>query len=461
MRTRAEYPDTANVLGPHGPPSADSSSRGHIGLAVVGSALIGAISVLLLAAAPFIPNQQSEMTGAVLIGFAFGWATLVWLSVRFTDQPQRWAAVPASFLGFSGLLLGTFGSAVHGTLSWLWPPALLTLVVWMAGQARHHLRSSSRRWVLYPVFVAMALAAVGGGYETVSAASDTEAAMPGQRVEVDGHQMHLSCTGSGSPTVVLQPGGGEMSSHMGWIAPRLAAETRVCVYDRPGRGWSDPVSNPQDATDIAHDLHTLLKNAEVPGPYVFAGHSFGGLYVLTHAALYPDDVAGLVLIDTTAPKDEPTTSTSGDPDAYDVLGRFSTLVSTASLFGVTRLESQTEVGTLPPLSQEEVRATLRTGHNARSFIDEFARANASMGQAALLTDFGAKPLYVLTAGVGSDTDLIATHEGLAEMSTNSVHTVVDDASHQELIADEVDSAVPTRAILAVVTAIREGEPVTE
>ena len=88
---------------------------------------------------------------------------------------------------------------------------------------------------------------------------------------------------------------------MAWITAAVAQDSRVCVYDRAGKGWSDPADGPQDAVQTATDLHTLLDRANVPGPYVLAGHSFGGLYVLTFAAQYPDQVAGLVLLDSTAP----------------------------------------------------------------------------------------------------------------------------------------------------------------
>jgi pimeloyl-ACP methyl ester carboxylesterase len=250
-----------------------------------------------------------------------------------------------------------------------------------------------------------------------------------------------------------------MSSDMGWIAPRIAAETRVCVYDRPGRGWSEPVDYAQDATDIANDLHTLLQRGNVPGPYVLAGHSFGGLYVLTYAALYPDDVAGMVTIDTTAPKDKATTSASNDTDSYDPIDRIATLVSTTSQIGITRLEALTESVTLPPASSEEARASLKTGNSARAFIDEFAQANASMGEAAALTDFGDKPLVILTAREGSDADFTATHERLATLSTNGVHRVIDGA-HQDLISDEHDSIATTQAIRDVLASLRGGGPLS-
>ena len=123
------------------------------------------------------------------------------------------------------------------------------------------------------------------------------ALMPGQLIDVGGHRLHLSCTGSGTPTVVLEPGAGEMSSILGWIAPAVARATRVCVHDRAGRGWSEPADSAQDGAQIATDLRALLERGHVPGPYVLAGHSFGGLYVLTFAACYPNEVAGMVLVD--------------------------------------------------------------------------------------------------------------------------------------------------------------------
>jgi pimeloyl-ACP methyl ester carboxylesterase len=443
------------------PSRPDPGPRGRIGWIVAGSLATGLVAALLLVAAPFIPAEESAVTGAVLCGFALGWAMLAVLSVRFTDQPQRWAAAPALFMGLGGLLLVGFGSSVREVLSWVWPPALLALVIWMIVRARQHLHSRSRRWLLYPVIAMLAVASVGGGYETVSAATDAEPSMPGQLIDVGGHRLHLHCTGSGSPTVVLQPGGGEMSSNMGWIAPAVARDTRVCVYDRAGRGWSDPADTTQDATQIATDLHTLLRRGDVPGPYVLAGHSFGGLYVLTFAARYPEEVAGMVLVDTTAPAAEPVTATPDEGGSYDLMSRVSTLVSTSARLGVGRLYSQFEFGSLPPQSRDEVRASLATASNIRSTIDEYLQANASVGQAASLSHFGDKPLVVLTAGSGSDATLIARHEDLATLSTNSVHRVIDGATHQTLIPDEEDSGATTQAILDVVSSVRSAGPLAK
>jgi pimeloyl-ACP methyl ester carboxylesterase len=304
--------------------------RGPVGWLVAGSLATGLVTALFLVAAPFVPAQESGVTGAVLCGFALGWAMLAVLSVRFTDQPQRWAAVPALFMGLGGVLLVAFGSSVHGVLDWVWPPALLALATWIFVRVRRALRSRSGRRLLYPVIAFLALASVGGGYQTLGEAADAKAyPRPGQLIDVGGHRLHLNCTGSGSPTVVLEAGGGEMSSNLGWITPAVARNSRVCVYDRAGRGWSEPADTPQDGTQIAADLHTLLQRGNVPGPYVLAGHSFGGLYVLTYADRYPGEVAGMVLVDCTnpAPAARARTASPYHAGSYDVLGRVSALLS--------------------------------------------------------------------------------------------------------------------------------------
>jgi pimeloyl-ACP methyl ester carboxylesterase len=188
------------------------------------------------------------------------------------------------------------------------------------------------------VIAMMALAAVGGGYETVAGALDEDFPMPGQLIDVGGHSLHLNCRGSGSPTVILEPAAGGVSSDLAWITPAVARDTRVCVYDRAGRGWSEPADSPQDGAQIATDLHTLLERGHVPGPYVMAGHSFGGLYVLTFAARYPDEVAGMVLVDSTEPGSAATAATSpGNEGSYDIVGRASALLSSSARLGLGRL----------------------------------------------------------------------------------------------------------------------------
>jgi pimeloyl-ACP methyl ester carboxylesterase len=437
----------------------DRAHSGRIGWIVVGSLATGVVAALLLVAMPFIAVKENDVTAAVLWGFAVGWAMLFVLSVRFTDQPQRWAMVPAVFMGVSGLVLVVAGSDVISVLRWVWPAGLMVMAVWMAFQARRDLRSRARRWLLYPVIAVMVLASVGAGYETVREHLDADAyPMAGQLVDVGGHRLHLHCTGSGSPTVVLQPGGGDMSSVMGWIAPAVAVHTRVCVYDSAGRGWSEASDVTQDGSQMMTDLHTLLHRGGVPGPYVLAGHSFGGLYVRIFAAKYPDEVAGLVLIDSTGASLPPSTSPqSWGPD--DILERCSVLASTSARLGVGRFFGL-GYGSLPQQSAGQVGAKIATSTSLRSTIDEFLQASASEHEAAALTDFGHKPLFVLTAGSGSDAAWMAAQDQTATLSTNSVHHVVQGASHPDLLLDKADAAVTAQAILDVVSSVRSNQPLT-
>jgi hypothetical protein len=187
---------------------------------VAGSLATGLVAAALLVAAPFIPAEESALTGAVLAGFALGWAMLAALSMRLTDQPQRWAMAPALLMGLGAVLLVGIGSSVSEAINWAWPPTMLALAIWMIVRVRRRLRSRSGRRLLYPVIAMLVLASLGGGYQTLREATDANAyPMPGQLIDVGGHRLHLSCTGSGSPTVVLEPGGGEMSSNLGWTPP--------------------------------------------------------------------------------------------------------------------------------------------------------------------------------------------------------------------------------------------------
>ncbi len=106
-----------------------SSSRPRpsagVGRIVALSLATGFVAAVLFAALPLVPVRESAITGAVLCGFAVGWAMLWLLSLRYTDQPQRWAVAPALFMGVGGLLLVAFGSPMREALSWVWPPTLL------------------------------------------------------------------------------------------------------------------------------------------------------------------------------------------------------------------------------------------------------------------------------------------------------------------------------------------------
>ena len=167
----------------------------------------------------------------------------------------------------------------------------------------------------------------------------------------------------------------------------------------------------------------------------------------------------MVLVDSTAPASVVTPGSSPGEDGHaDLLDRVSALISIPARFGVSRLSNQWDWDTLPIRSRDEVRAGLSTASNLRSTVDEYVQANTSMQQAAALTDFGDKPLVVLTAGVGSSATHRAAQDHLATLSTNSVHRVIEGATHGALIADEEHAAATTRAILDVVTAVRSASP---
>lgn len=124
---------------------------------------------------------------------------------------------------------------------------------------------------------------------------------PGVFYTVNGHRMHMNCTGSGSPTIILDSGLGNDALIWGGVQPVLSETTRVCSYDRAGFGWSDALPAPRDADHIAAELHGLLLQAKVTGPIVLMGHSIAGLYMREYASRYPEDIAGIVFVDVSTP----------------------------------------------------------------------------------------------------------------------------------------------------------------
>ena len=153
-------------------------------------------------------------------------------------------------------------------------------------------------WLGGILAVLLILLLVGWIYEPMAEAAEAKAnPPPGQMVDVGGYRLHIHCTGSGSPTVVIESGWGESSATWGWVQPEIAKITRVCTYDRAGMGWSEPSPFPRTARQFAKELHTLLAKANESGPYVLVAHSLGGYTVRVYAYDYPGEVSGLVMID--------------------------------------------------------------------------------------------------------------------------------------------------------------------
>jgi pimeloyl-ACP methyl ester carboxylesterase len=325
------------------------------------------------------------------------------------------------------------GSNTLTALGWVWPPLLLVLVTWMIVRARRRPASRLQPWLLYPIFAVLALTAIGGGYATLRDATDTPVAhvAVSRLIDVDGgRRLYIRSAGSGGPTVILEPGLGESAREMArLIAPEVARTTTVVVYDRAGHGRSD--AEPANGVDAARDLHVLLERAHVPGPYVLAGHSLGGMFALSYAHRYPAEVGGIVLLDSMHPRQH---------NAFAGVDPLLALVPTLARTGLANLLFDRKDG--DPTAQ------------ARQVVRDVEEMPAELNRAAQLTSLGDTPLIVLSAGTGSLPGWAAQQNDLARLSTDSVHRTIPGATHASLINDHVDAAQSSRAIRDVVKAVQ-------
>ena len=425
-------------------------------ICIAGSQIVALAVAIFLVTGPLAGGSEPTITGSVLLALGLGWGLLAILSTRITDQPQRWALAPAASMGLVGLglIVAQPSTDVIGILSWIWPLGLVALVVYMVISARASLRSRLRRWVLYPVFAILVLVAVGGAAEAIIELGDRDAPMTGQLVDVGDHRLRINCTGVGSPTVVLESGLGESSVYWARISAAVAATTKVCVYDRAGRGWSESAPKPQDGLAVAADLHTLLTKSSNPGPYVLVGHSSGGVYVRIFAAKYPDEVAGMVLLDAQPP--DPFTSLPDYPAFYASTPTLYGILPSVARLGVLRLAYGSAFGDLPAAARDEERADQASPRLQVSARDEVAQLRASLQEGRALTSLGARPLAVLTATVDQETGWLAAQDGLVSLSTNSAHRVIAGVTHEGLIMSETGATASRKAILDVVAAVRTG-----
>ena len=412
-------------------------------LGILISIVVGGVLAVVLAYVVAPDGSEALVTGSVLLAFGVGWALMSWLTTRFSSQPQQWLYVPAAALGGVGLVLVVLqpGAALMDMLGWVWPVALAVLAIWMFIQLRRQIRGVGR-WVVGALTAVLVLMAVGGAAMTVLASSASPAGA-GKLVDIGGRRLYLECTGSGSPTVVLQAGAGGDSTAWKTIQPTIAARTTVCSYDRAGRGRSDDPPAPQDGTAIARDLHDLLTKAGVTGPYVFVGHSSGGPYLRVYAATYPDDVAGLVLIDP-----QPATAFTALPDypsIYDYLKLSGGLAP-----------SLARIGLLGPIFG--VGPSEATPRIARSYRDEIRMLPTVLDQAKQVTSIGNKPLVIVSAGTGQQRGWAEAQDAQVSLSSNSAHQTLASATHDSIL--EADSATSTQAILDVLAAVRNGAKVS-
>jgi pimeloyl-ACP methyl ester carboxylesterase len=309
------------------------------------------------------------------------------------------------------------------------------------------------QWLGGGLAVLLGLALVGYLYEPLAEAADAKAyPPPGQLVDVGGYRLHIHCTGSGSPTVVIDAGLGDWSTSWGEAGqPGVAKTTQVCTYDRAGMGWSDPGPLPRDAEHFARELHTLLQNANVPGPYVLVGHSLGGLPVRVFVHEYASEVAGVVLIESMNPTRFRATSA-------DVLARsrsksqpFSFGAMLARL-GIARLLVKLP-GIAPRVSANDdayYSRYIRT-QSLQATTNESQGMPASGAEASAVQSFGDLPLIVLTGRLNNDGSWQEWQKELLQLSSNSRQVFAEHSGHNVQL-DEPDAAIA--AITQMVQQVR-------
>ena len=249
----------------------------------------------------------------------------------------------------------------------------------------------------------------------------------GSLVGLNGRQVHVRCAGEGSPTVILEAG--LPASSLTWMSvfSEIAEFTRVCTYDRPGYGWSDPAASPRTAETIVQELRMLLQTADIAPPYVLVGHSFGGLLMQLYGTRFPNDFEGMVLVDSSHPNQAHRTL---DLEQIEGIARVLKLLGP---LGVARLVLPVPAGD-PDSRDSSVRhlekELLMSNRSLRTVVAEMSALRQSLSQVALSsTDFGSKPLVVLTEGRLRDEFWHELQADLAGLSTNSEWNVVEGAGH--------------------------------
>lgn len=306
------------------------------------------------------------------------------------------------------------------------------------------------RWLIWFAGVLLLLALIGAGYQAVGMAIDQARYQPpGDLINVGGHQIHLYCTGEGSPTVILEAAGPGWSVYWSRVQPDLAKVTRVCSYDRAGFGWSESGPSPRTGRRIANELHTLLTRAGISGPYVLVGHSLGGFIVRLYRQIHPKDVVGMVLVDAGHERqfeqEEFRKFVAPGKTAFPVIGAVTAM-------GITRLLMSLDM--LPPLfaiqeekMSAESRPMLRAGWTQTRYFATMADEGAALEETCIQvqrTDpLGDLPLIILTASgptwwpdMPPNVDVakfrqirLQLQADLTKLSTNSRQVYADQSGH--------------------------------
>lgn len=301
-----------------------------------------------------------------------------------------------------------------------------------------------------------ALLAAGAGYEQIGRWRDRQLPLPGRMVEAGGCALHVTESGQGGPTVVLLHGAGDSSYSWLHVQKEVARFTRVVAYDRPGLGSSGPGPGP-DAERTVEQLHALLAAVGAPGPYVLVGHSLGGLIARLYAVRYPEQVAGMVLVDSTH---EDLLHDKGFKQGFAAIGAVLHVLKALSPFGLPRFLGQVlkvmfmwmdeRAYYAAQLSQEEYQTWASAFYRALAGdggVKEVASAFPLIAAAGRVRQsLGDMPLAVLTNPSFGE-NWIAMHRELAGRSSNSVHKIGDRKGHSlqmtrpELVTESISQVV--------------------
>jgi pimeloyl-ACP methyl ester carboxylesterase len=326
-------------------------------------------------------------------------------------------------------------------------------------QPRRGLGSKIRRGLVWTIAGLLALAVIGAIYQAIATQIDQRTySPPGEMVDMNDHLMHINCVGQGSPTVILEAANLGMSAHWVRVQQQLSQTTRVCAYDRAGLGWSEDGPEPRDARQISSELHTLLKGADTEGPYVLVGHSYGGLYARMYAARYSEEVAGVALVDSSHP--EQFTRSAEGRAMYEQTRRIGAVLPFLTRLGVIRLTNFYPAHPdLPPQQRAQIEAFNSSTQQVATTVEEFRATPETNAQVRSAGSLGDKPLAVITAGE-QPPDWLEMQDELAALSSDSIHRVVEGATHESLLYDKRDAQVTSAAIEQVVEAVRTDRPLT-